>query len=133
MTGCTHILLADDDQDDVEFFQSAVQECAPDLKVSTAENGKILIELLDKVPSPDVIILDLNMPILKGYECLKIMRQNNNLRNIPIMIYATSATPNDVEYCLNNGADYYVVKPQSFKAIEKLVSDLARGAYSIND
>ena len=130
MSRCTHILLADDDKDDVELFQSAVKECAPDLMVWTAENGKALLELLDKVPSPDVIILDLNMPYLNGYECLQKIRMNSNYIHIPVMVYSTSTSQTEIDKCLNNGADYYVIKPHSFSALEKLVGDLANGKFS---
>ncbi len=61
-----HIMLADDDRDDIELFQSAVKECSLNIKVSTAKNGQMLIELLEKEPVPDFIVLDLNMPRISG-------------------------------------------------------------------
>ncbi len=58
-----HIRLADDDADDVELYQSAAKECIENVKVSIAEDGIKPIELLEKDSPPDVVILDLNMPI----------------------------------------------------------------------
>ncbi len=52
-----HIMLADDDRDDIELFQSAVKECSLNIKVSIAKNGQMLLELLEKETIPDFIVL----------------------------------------------------------------------------
>lgn len=122
-----HILLADDDRDDVEMFQSAADECAVNIKVSTAENGKILMDLLEKVAVPDFILLDLNMPRMNGYECLEAIRKNEKYNTVNIMILSTSALKKDINYCLDNGADYYVVKPSNFNDLKNLVGDMGNG------
>ncbi len=127
MPAYTHIMIADDDKDDIELFQSAVKECSLNIKVSTAKNGEMLIELLEKEPAPDVIVFDLNMPCMNGYDCLKVIRKNREYNHVPIMILSTSSAQRDIDYCFSNGANYYLVKPHSIDALNKLVNNLCNG------
>jgi CheY-like chemotaxis protein len=127
MEAYKHIILADDDIDDIESFQSAVAECQENIKVATAEHGVKLIDLLENEPLPDIVVLDLNMPLMNGFECLKAIRQNKRYDNLPILILSTSTSQKDIDYCLANGASYYVVKPESPKALTRLVKDLCTG------
>jgi CheY-like chemotaxis protein len=122
-----NIILADDDVDDLELFQSAAKECNENIKIVTAEDGLKLIELLEKEEPPDVVIMDLNMPGMNGYDCVKVIRGNKKYNTIPIMIFSTSSAKEDIEHCLEIGADFYVVKPRSFKALTDIVSDLNEG------
>ncbi|MEJ7831088.1 MAG: response regulator [Segetibacter sp.] len=126
-----HIMLADDDRDDIELFQSAVKECSLNIKVSIANHGQMLLELLEKEAVPDFIVLDLNMPGISGYDCLKAIRKNQKYNNVVVMILSTSSLEKDINYCLANGANYYVVKPESLNALSKLVDDLCNGAISL--
>ncbi len=126
MTSYKHIMLADDDRDDIELFQSAVKECSLNIKVSIAKNGQMLLELLEKEAVPDFIVLDLNMPGISGYDCLKAIRKNQKYNNVVIMILSTSSSEKDIDYCLANGANYYVVKLESLNALSKLVDDLCK-------
>lgn len=65
-----HVLIADDDADDILLFESALMEACPELTLSKAENGIRLLDLLKNTALPDAIILDLNMPVMGGKECL---------------------------------------------------------------
>ncbi len=127
MAAFKHIMLADDDADDVELFQLAAKECNQNIRISTAEDGIKLIELLEKEEPPDVIILDLNMPRMSGYECVKTIRENEKFNNIPIMIFSTSSAKGDIEYCFEVGADFYIVKPGSLKALTEIINELNKG------
>src|SRR5207253_1102801 len=71
-----HIVLADDDEDDREVFLEALQEIAPQMKVDICEDGTELMKFLlqDGAAYPDIIFLDLNMPLKSGYQCLKEIR-----------------------------------------------------------
>lgn len=119
-------MLADDDRDDIELFQSAVKECSLNIKVSTAGDGQMLIELLEKESVPDVIVLDMNMPRMNGRDCLIAIRKNRKYNNIPVIIFSTSSSQNDIHYCFSNGANYYAVKPSS-NNLRHLVSDICNG------
>lgn len=122
-----HIMLADDDRDDIELFQSAVKECSLNIKVSAAGDGQMLIELLVKESVPDFIVLDLNMPRMNGFDCLIAIRKNRKYNGVPVIIFSTSSSQKDIDYCLSNGANYYAVKPSSFNNLRRLVNDICNG------
>lgn len=127
MSKYTRIFIADDDEDDLNFFQDAVKETCPTVELTMAEDGQELLEKLEKAPLPDVILLDLNMPYINGKECLKVLRQNPEYNKVPILIYSTSNAKSDIEYCLQNGANYYIVKPNSYHAVKLVVTDIYNG------
>jgi CheY-like chemotaxis protein len=122
-----HIIVADDDQDDIEMFRSAVRECAVHTKVSTAADGLTLINLLQKETAPDAIVLDLNMPRMNGYDCLKAIRKNVRYDKTPVIILSTSNSEQDINYCLGNGANCYIVKPSSYSRLKDIVGDMCKG------
>jgi CheY-like chemotaxis protein len=122
-----HILIAEDDADDIDFFKEAVKDNCPSIQLTVAEDGKKLLSVLDRISTPDVIVLDLNMPYINGKDCLKEIRKNDRYQKVPIIVYSTSSNQYDVEYCLSNGADHYVVKPGTYSAISKLVHQLCNG------
>jgi CheY-like chemotaxis protein len=127
MSKYRNIFIADDDEDDLSFFQDAVKETCPSVELTTAEDGQVLLSKLENAPLPDVILLDLNMPFVNGKECLKVLRQNPQYNKVPILIYSTSNAKSDIEYCMNNGANYYIVKPNSYHAVKLVVTDIYNG------
>ncbi len=122
--------MADDDQDDVELFQCAVEETCPDLELTVATDGEKLINLLDEIPTPDAIFIDLNMPLKTGKECLEEIRTKDEFDNVPIVILSTSAQKADIDFCLNNGANHYFIKPHSYEGIKSIVENLCSGQLS---
>ena len=121
------IILADDDQDDTELFRDAVRQACPSLKLITAKDGKNLLDILNIAPVPDAIVLDLNMPRIDGKSCLKAIRENKKFDGVVVVILSTSNNRNDINGCLNNGADYYYVKPDNYEHLVRLVHDLCHG------
>jgi CheY-like chemotaxis protein len=67
------------------------------------------------------------MPFVNGKECLKVLRQNPQYNKVPILIYSTSNSKTDIDYCLQNGANYYIVKPSSYHAVKLVVTDIYNG------
>jgi CheY-like chemotaxis protein len=122
-----HIVLADDDREDLELFQDALKNNCPQVKVTTAEDGGELLSVLNDISLPDVIVLDLNMPRVNGKDCLKAIRKNNKFQQVPVIVYSTSSAKKDREECLSFGANYYVTKPGSVEAISILVKKLCNG------
>jgi CheY-like chemotaxis protein len=126
-TEVKHILIAEDDSDDVDFFKEAVKENCPMVEVTVAEDGKKLLSVLETIPIPDIIVLDLNMPYVNGKDCIKAIRQKDKFHNVPIVVYSTSSNQYDMEYCLSNGANHYLIKPGTYSAISQLVHKLCNG------
>lgn len=131
-TPIKHIVVADDDRDDLDFFRDALKDNCPDIKVTVAEDGSKLLLMLNKITLPDIIVLDLNMPCISGKDCLKAIRKDDKYKKVPIVVYSTSSNTRDVEECLNYGANHYVTKPSSIQAISTLVKKLCNGEMALN-
>ena len=119
-----HILFSDDDPDDALLFTRAVDILDRPILLSFAEDGSQLLKFLDKETLPDMVFLDLNMPLKSGLECLKTIRGERKFDNLPVIIYTTSKNPEDINSCYKLGANLYVVKPYSFEDIIKSVKKI---------
>src|SRR6187551_3744695 len=93
------VYLADDDEDDCILFQEALAEVNDKIDLVISRDGEELMGTLEENVSqpPSVLFLDLNMPRKSGLECLKEMRQNEKFRNIPVVIFSTSADADYIE------------------------------------
>jgi CheY-like chemotaxis protein len=111
------VLLADDDKDDQEIFQEALDETQIPTELTTVDNGKELIDNLKdpEIPNPDIVFMDINMPVKDGKQVLAEIRNDENLKDIPTVILSTSKNEKDVEEAFNAGANLYVPKPYSFR------------------
>jgi CheY-like chemotaxis protein len=121
-----HILLADDDEDDRLFFTDAIEEIRVKTTVITVNDG---LQLMEHLLSPDnklpnLIFLDLNMPIKGGMECLKEIRSDHKLKDISIAIYSTSASQEDIEETFVKGANIYIKKPNDFNELKKILKEV---------
>lgn len=113
------VMLADDDKDDQHLFEEALDHTPVETDLTTADNGKELMEKLHdpEIPNPDIIFLDLNMPIKNGKECITEIKADDNLKDIPVVVYSTSNNEKDINDTYNAGANLYVSKPNSFTKI----------------
>jgi len=120
------ITLADDDEDDRLFFIDAFEELKINTIVNTFNNGKELLNYLNHSDTvlPNIIFLDLNMPILNGIECLKEIKLNDKFKDIVIAIYSTSASDQDVEDTFVLGANIYIKKPSNFDNLKKILANI---------
>lgn len=91
------ILLIDDDPDDRDLFCEAIEEIALEIVCNTAPNGqKALANLNDKeIEKPDIIFLDVNMPVMNGWQCISLLQKEEAYKNIPVIMYSTSSHPED--------------------------------------
>lgn len=121
-----NIFLADDDADDRMLFEDALREICLLSKLTTVKDGLQLMLVLDITvpPPPDVIFLDLNMPKKNGFECLDEIKKTSKLKNIPIVIFSTSAEPEAVNKVYQQGAHYYMCKPGSFLLLKKAIKQV---------
>lgn len=121
-----NIVLADDDEDDCLLFQDVIVDLNINATITTAGNGEQLLQLLrqsiDRVP--DLIFLDMNMPLRDGLECLKEIRKSPNLQNVPVIILSTSSHSQTVERVFNEGANLYIRKPDSFEKLRSILENI---------
>ncbi|SHM90492.1 response regulator [Polaribacter sp. KT 15] len=120
------IILADDDEDDRLFFEDAFDELKINTKVSTFKDGLELMNYLNQEDSilPKILFLDLNMPKKSGIECLTEIKKVDRLKDIAIVIYSTSASEEDIENTFVLGANVYIKKPNDFKKLKKVLSNV---------
>jgi len=119
------ILLVDDDEDDQLIFKDAISEIFINVKCLTASNGKDAYSQLDKSsPAPSLIFLDLNMPVMNGFEFLKRVKDSLDHRKIPIIIYTTSDSPQDKKNTLDAGAVLFFTKTTDFKFLKTKLREI---------
>ncbi len=125
MTLYQSLMLIDDDVDDHEIFLSALENISTTVSCTTAVNGSdALQKLLTNKVSPDLIFLDINMPLMNGPEFLKEVKKHEDLKNIPIIIYSTTSAPEAIEETKELGARHFVSKPESFSDLEQILKDI---------
>lgn len=120
------ILYIDDDQDDLTVFTDTMISQDPGVSVITAQNGdeglRTLHQLLaDGQPLPCGIILDMNMPKANGKEVMQVIRNTEQLKHIPIIIFTTSTSVMDMDFCKEHNIPC-VTKPMNFSDLESTVS-----------
>ncbi|WP_435353117.1 response regulator [Emticicia sp. SJ17W-69] len=121
-----HVLLADDDEDDRNFFIDALNELKINTVISVVKDGKELINHLSQtdISLPHVLFLDINMPYKSGIDCLNEIKKNDRLKDIAIAIYSTSGSEKDIEETFIKGANVYIKKPDSFPLLKKVLSQV---------
>ena len=118
------ILLVDDDPDDHFFMQTVIKEFSPVITMKSVYNGVQALEHLKQGFTADVILTDLNMPILSGLELLKELKKSPSLRNIPVFVISTSKNEKVESDCLNNGALKYYLKPISTEDLKHIIAEV---------
>jgi two-component system chemotaxis sensor kinase CheA len=104
------VLLVDDDIRNL-YALSAVLE-VKGLDITSAQNGKEALELLQNTEKKfDIVLMDIMMPVMDGYEAIRAIRKNNNLKNIPIIALTSKAQAEDRQLCIDAGANEYMSKP----------------------
>lgn len=119
------LLLVDDDAIDRELFADAISLTGKGYKIEEAQNGEVALNYLHAANRlPDLIILDLNMPVKDGRETLMELKTHTRLRNIPVCIMSTSSAPFDIESAYTTGANLFLVKPLEFKKLTEMLGSL---------
>lgn len=117
-----NIFLADDDEDDRIFNAEALAEITSPIVITQFTNGvELMAELHSDKPLPDIIFLDLKMPMMDGFECLSDIKEIEAFSQIPVVIYSTSFHKEEVDRLREMGATLYLQKPSSFDQLKKLL------------
>jgi CheY-like chemotaxis protein len=118
------IFYADDDQDEIDFFCEALKLIDPSIECVTASNGREALQLLEVIGIPDLIFLDLKMPEIDGESCLVRIKNNARLKDVPVIIYSSTADAKDIYMLKAKGA---------FKVLKKVwgITQLSREIRSV--
>lgn len=118
-----NILIADDDQEDLELMEEAILNAEPEAKLHMVSNGKEAVDYLKQAgygELPCLIVLDYNMPEMTGAEVLAVLEDEAQFRNIPKVILSTSGAPIYMDESKNSGATDYFVKPTTKNELDEL-------------
>ena len=134
------ILFAEDDADDRFLFDKALQEINIDTRLTTVNDGELLMNYLSENDEflPDILFLDLNMPRKNGYECLSEMKQNIKLKAIPVIVFTTSCPNDSIVMLFKIGAQDFVRKSGDFEQLklvihQALIRAIAKSALNEED
>jgi CheY-like chemotaxis protein len=122
----TKFLIADDDADDAGLFCEALCQIANSMKCFKVENGREVFDFLSdsETGKPDIIFLDINMPIMNGWECLKKLK-DSDFKTIPTIMYSTSSAKTDIALAYSLGAALFLTKPEDFEELRKILQIVA--------
>lgn len=128
-----YIVVADDDDDDRLMTKEAFEELKILNELYFVKDGVELLDFLyhrnqyanrETSPRPGLILLDLNMPRMDGREALKIIKQDESLKSIPVTIFTTSKAEEDIIKSYNLGVNCFVTKPVTYSGLVNIVKQL---------
>jgi CheY-like chemotaxis protein len=127
MKGRPLFLLVDDDPDDIMLLRDAVQFFDNNIQFAEAVNGRKAINYLNDAKLqdrlPDLIVLDINMPVLNGREVIAMINKDEQLKQIPLVVFSTSSHTGDLMYCKEHAVEL-IVKPFGMKLLMDIASGL---------
>lgn len=117
------IFLADDDDDDRMLFSDALSKLPLNCEISNFKDGIYLMGqlMVKETKLPDIVFLDINMPLMDGSACLKKIRDTERICKLPVIIYSTSFVKEEIEKYRDMGANCYLPKPASFNQLKTLL------------
>jgi CheY-like chemotaxis protein len=128
------ILLVEDNRMDIELTLDAFREVELDGIIQVAESGQKALDYLfgrgefgdrERYPMPHIILLDLKMPGISGYEVLRQIKNTPGLKRLPVVILTSSADEGDLALSYDSGANSYLVKPVSFEGFLEVVRQIS--------
>lgn len=116
------IVLTDDDEDDRDFFQFAIKSISSDIELITLTGGDDLMSYIgNHRDKADLIFLDINMPRINGFECLRKIREKYSYSELPVVMYTTSDSELDLANASKDGANLYVRKPNDMDGLKNVL------------
>jgi CheY-like chemotaxis protein len=125
------VLLVEDDDNDVLITRKGFEEAKLALDLHHVENGQECMAFLRKngpysdAPTPDLILLDLNMPVMDGREVLAEIVEDQQLRRLPVVILTTSNGERDILDMYDLRCSSYIVKPVDFSQFQRVIQQLS--------
>ncbi|MBR8838951.1 MAG: response regulator [Stigonema ocellatum SAG 48.90 = DSM 106950] len=127
------MLIVEDSNEDFEAIQRFLERSPIKIQIVRCVNGEQALAFLyrtgsysdrESAPRPRLIVLDLNLPGTDGREVLRRIKQDDNLKTIPVVVFTTSNNPKDIENCYQYGANSYIVKPINFAQLKRDIQTL---------
>jgi CheY-like chemotaxis protein len=124
------ILYVEDEETDVMLLQHVLMKAGISNPLQTVKDGKAAKDYLagdgrfadrNAYPLPGVVLLDLNLPYWSGFEVLEWIRQQPQLRRLPVLVFTSSSRPDDIARAYDAGANAYLVKPNALAELASLI------------
>jgi CheY-like chemotaxis protein len=131
--------MAEDNPDDVLITRRAWKKGHIKNRLYIVNNGEEALEFLYKqgeyvnAPTPSLMLLDLNMPRVDGFEVLKVIKQDPRLKRIPVIVLTTSDREKDIQLAYDLGCNSYIVKPVNYDNFLKAVVEIQRYWIILNE
>lgn len=128
----SEILLVEDNAADVRLTQEVLRKSGTPCTLHVARDGEQAMRMLRRqdehgeLPLPDLILLDLNLPLKDGRQVLAELKQDEKLRSIPVVVLTTSRAETDISTCYDLHANSYLVKPVDLAEFERVIEDVQR-------
>ena len=120
-----HILVIDDDTEDIEIFSEAVNSFKENITITASTDASLALEDLKKaIQLPDIIFLDLQMPRLTGKDFLQKIKEDDLLKNIPIVVLSGQSDLIIKDTYQKIGASNFICKPNSYKELIQQLHDI---------
>jgi len=128
------VLYVEDSPDDFFLFKLASKKCGTPFSLRHAADGEQAVAYLsgtepyvdrEEFPFPDLVLLDLKMPRLDGFEVLHWIRTNPSTKTLPVVVLAGSSFRSDIRRALELGANSYAAKPAKFEELQVLIDQIA--------
>jgi CheY-like chemotaxis protein len=125
-----HILLVEDNEGDILLTKEALEDARIHINLSVVTDGKEAIDFLNKrgkyagADLPDMLLLDVNLPKKNGHEVLKYIKDDENLKHLPVIMLTTSSLQRDINLSYNNFASCFITKPVEAKDFLSVVSTI---------
>jgi two-component system response regulator len=119
-----NILYVEDNQDAIAFFSRVVNKLG-DYNFVTREDGSSAISLLEEKKdfTPEMILLDINLPGMNGFEILQYVRSKTAYKHVPVIMFTSSDDDGDVQKSYEYGANAYLIKPDSLQSLKEVLQD----------
>lgn len=119
-----NILYVEDNQDAITFFSRVVNKMG-DYNFVTSEDGSSAIKLLEEKKDfePEMILLDINLPGMNGFEILQYVRSRTMYKHVPVIMFTSSDDDGDVKKSYEYGANAYLIKPDSLQSLKEVLQD----------
>ncbi len=135
----THtLLMIDDNPADCQLVREMFLENDADIEFHSVPDGPTAFDFLSRTrryaaaPRPDIIVVDLNLPVLGGKKILNLIKTNAEWKSIPVVVLSSSSDPRDIRECSDLGAERYFVKPSSVDDYLRVIKDIEQLLGRIN-
>ena len=120
-----NILLVEDNPGDIELIKTGFEEARVVNQITVISDGQEALNFINKGEEiPDIILLDINLPKVNGFEILKKIRSTKASSNIPVVMLTSSDTTEDVEKSYSSRANSFITKPVDFEQFLKVIKSI---------